>query len=151
MANAKETSGALRGSGLRSTAAGRGLLDVLSRLKKPTTAKALHQLVKSQGWDLATVHRLLMRFEKAGLVRATHLHGKSRWYERLEPGVHHHHLVCTRCQTPQRFAYCAVRKLEAAALRENGFQVLGHSVTLYGLCSACRTRGENHVARKGRS
>lgn len=140
-----ESSRHLQSHGLRSTRSGRTLLQALQR-RQPATAKTLHRAIASCGCDLATVHRLLTRFERAGLVRASHLHGKSRWYELVEKGTHYHHLVCTRCKRIQRLQYCAVETLEKSAFKENGFRVRAHSVELFGLCRECdgvRVHGRN--------
>ena len=128
----------LRRHGLRATRPGRLLLAALRRLKRPATAKDLHRALGERRVDRATVHRLLRRFERAGLVRTTHLHGLSQWYEPAESGAHYHHLVCTGCRRVERFSTCALGRLLAAARRESGFEVRSHSVTLFGRCARCR-------------
>ena len=127
----------LRFHGLRSTRSGRALLAVLSRLREPATAKRIHGAMRSSRCDLATAHRLLVRFERAGLLQATALRGKSRLYELAVEGSHHHHLVCLACRRIEPLPFCEIAKFQRVVRREKGFKVLSHSLELFGLCRAC--------------
>jgi len=132
-----EFSHPLRAHGLRSTESARCLLTLLKNLEGPATAKMIHDRLEGRGCDLATVHRLLGRLERAGLVQGSHLKGKSRWYELAEEGRHYHHMICRRCGNIDRFGYCAIATLSEKVRQESGFGVESHSVELFGLCRRC--------------
>ncbi len=88
---------------------------------------------------LSTVYRTLLALTDAGLLDAIGQHDGEATY-RLCSGHHHHHLVCTGCRRVDELAECDLSPIEARIGQERNFQVDGHSLTFYGLCSACRSR-----------
>ncbi len=72
---------------------------------------------------LATVYRHLARLEAGGEVVAVHLPQD--------------HFRCVRCATVLELGgACPVAMLEGATL-PGGLTVLGHELTLFGLCADC--------------
>ena len=87
----------------------------------------------------ASVYRSLTTLQEAGLVRASDLGGGERRFELVHPdGLHHHHLVCSRCGRMVPFSDEALEQAIHAVEDRLGAQVEAHEVTLHGLCADCR-------------
>ena len=52
--------------------------------------------------------------------------------------AHHHHLVCQACGRVDELGAKAVERQIAAAARDRGFQLIGHTVEIVGICPECR-------------
>jgi Fur family ferric uptake transcriptional regulator len=88
---------------------------------------------------LATIHRTLKHFEKAGIVHAIAFDGRSRWYElRDHTGRHHHHVFCTSCERIEDVPMCRIAAFTRYACRKWKFEIQSHSLELFGLCPKCR-------------
>jgi Fur family ferric uptake transcriptional regulator len=85
---------------------------------------------------LSTVYRTLVALTEAGLLDAIGRHDGEATY-RLCSAHHHHHLVCTNCRRVDELAECDLTPIEEHIGRERDFRVDGHSLTFFGLCSAC--------------
>lgn len=110
----------------------------LSAADGPLTAQELHERARAglPGLGLATVYRHLARLEAGGEVVAVHLPQDAVRYEPAGRG-HHHHFRCVRCATVLELGgACPVAMLEGATL-PGGLTVLGHELTLFGLCADC--------------
>lgn len=130
----------LRKAGLKVTTPRLKILALLENAKPHhLSAESIHQQLKDQGDDvgLATVYRVLIQFETAGLIRRHNFEGGFSVFE-IEQGHHHDHMVCERCGTVKEFVDEAIeaRQLEIAA--NAGFQITEHQHTIYGICAKCR-------------
>jgi len=55
------------------------------------------------------------------------------------PNDHHHHLVCVNCNSLQKVVIGNhLRRHERKIEKENGFEIINHSLEFYGLCQNCR-------------
>ncbi len=55
------------------------------------------------------------------------------------PTDHHHHLVCTNCNSIKKVVIGRhLQKQEKQLEKENGFTITGHSIEFYGICKNCR-------------
>ncbi len=55
------------------------------------------------------------------------------------PDDHHHHLVCVGCNSIQKVVIGNhLRQHERKIEKENGFEIINHSLEFYGLCRSCR-------------
>lgn len=114
------------------------LLDVLRADRSPKSADQLVALLRPQHPTLnrTTIYRELARFAAEDLVEEVLLASRARVYE-LVAG-HHHHAICTNCDTvahvdiPESLGH-AEQLLQA----EHGFMVRRHSLEFYGLCAPC--------------
>lgn len=91
---------------------------------------------------LATVYRVLTQFETAGLLVRRHLGNDLATYE-LENGEHHDHIVCVRCGKIEEFVDPEIENRQKAIAEKLGFELQGHSLSLYGLCAECRKKAES--------
>lgn len=88
-----------------------------------------------------TVYRDLSMMEQAGIVRRIMLSDRTQFFELTERG-HHHHLVCTECDTIQDIPLRDTPLLRQAKLVSDGlgFVITSHSLEFFGRCSACLRR-----------
>lgn len=104
------------------------------------SAEAVHQQLKERGEQvgLATVYRVLMQFETAGLVRRHQFDGGFSVYE-LDRGEHHDHLVCVRCGAVKEFCDKTIEHAQEEIAKTAGFQIKDHAHTIYGVCAKCQS------------
>jgi Fur family transcriptional regulator, ferric uptake regulator len=86
---------------------------------------------------IATVYRVLMQFETAGLVVRHNFEGGHAVYE-LDSGGHHDHIVCLDCGRVTEFIDETIEKKQRAIADRNGFELADHSLVLYGRCAQTR-------------
>ena len=85
---------------------------------------------------LATVYRVLMQFEQAGLLVRSNFDGGKAIYE-LDGGQHHDHFVCTACGKVEEFFDPEIEKRQQIIAKAKGWVVRDHTMALYGHCAAC--------------
>jgi Fur family ferric uptake transcriptional regulator len=95
-------------------------------------------LQKGEEIGLATVYRVLTKFEGAGLVCRHNFEGGQSMFELNRDG-HHDHLVCVACGRVVEFTEEAIEERQRAVARERGFSLEDHLLVIYGVCSDCRS------------
>lgn len=85
----------------------------------------------------ATVYRFLRDLAEAGIVTEIRMGGQPARYE-LKPSAHHDHLTCTQCGVIVEFHNAEIERLQELVACNNGFQLTGHMLELYGLCPKCQ-------------
>ena len=90
----------------------------------------------------ATVFRTLELLVGLGAVERLDLPNGEHSYVRCDSRVHHHHLVCTRCQRSVDLEGLGMTPLIAEAERRTGYKVDRHRVELFGLCPSCQAATE---------
>ena len=74
-------------------------------------------------------------------------------YEHRHLGVHHDHMICTKCGAILEFKDEAMEAVQAKVARAYGFYMLQHKMEIYGLCSKCMALREQlvplHKAKPG--
>jgi Fur family ferric uptake transcriptional regulator len=127
----------LKNSGLKATLPRIKILDVFQRTQqRHMTAEDVFKALLVDGADvgLATVYRVLMQFEQAGLlVRSNFESGKSVF--ELNEGQHHDHLVCLNCGRVEEFFDAQIEQRQRAIAQERGFDLQEHSLALYAACT----------------
>lgn len=130
----------LRDKGCKITAQRRAIIKSLLRLAKFPTAQEVLGDIRQDNPDvgLDTVYRNLNLLVIMGVVNQINLPGKDLKVFELAVGAHHHHLVCLGCGKANCLDYCPVDEqgLQTAAGAE--FQIVGHSLELYGYCRKCQ-------------
>ncbi len=58
-------------------------------------------------------------------------------YEHRHLGVHHDHMICTKCGNILEFRDEALETLQRRVAEVYGFHMLQHKMEIYGLCSQC--------------
>ena len=132
MSNADE----LKSSGLKATLPRIKILDVFQNTaQRHMTAEDVYKALLLEGADigLATVYRVLMQFEQAGILSRNHFESGKAVFE-LNEGKHHDHLVCLDCGKVEEFYDAEIEKRQNEVTRQRGFQLHGHSLALYADC-----------------
>jgi Fur family ferric uptake transcriptional regulator len=136
----------LRKLGLKVTAPRIKILKILEdRRVDHLKAEDVYKSLLESGDDigLATVYRVLTQFEAAGLVKRHNFEGGGAVFE-LDDGAHHDHIVCQECGHVEEFLDPMIESRQEAIAREHGFEILSHSMILYGRCikDGCANRGD---------
>ena len=86
----------------------------------------------------ATVYRSVEMLVNAGLLDRIEFADGTHRYRVCGGDEHHHHLTCTRCHCVVDVDVCIPSEQFAALSARTNFSIEGHSITLFGLCAACR-------------
>ena len=93
-------------------------------------------MLLAEGADvgLATVYRVLMQFEQAGILSRNHFETGKAVFE-LNEGKHHDHLVCLDCGRVEEFFDPEIEKRQKAVAHARGFELQDHALALYAACT----------------
>ena len=134
-----QTADNLQSSGLRLTTPRIKILQVIRDAKdRHLTVEDVYHTLHKDGSDigLATIYRVLGQFEQAGLLIRHHFDGAKAVYE-LNEGLHHDHIVCQSCGKVDEFHDDEIERIQQSIAQSRGFQLQGHTLALFGICSAC--------------
>ena len=126
----------LKSSGLKATLPRIKILEVFQNSsQRHMTAEDVFKVLLAEGADvgLATVYRVLMQFEQAGLLSRNHFETGKSVFE-LNEGKHHDHLVCMDCGRVEEFFDAEIEKRQKAVAQARGFELQEHSLSLYAAC-----------------
>jgi Fur family ferric uptake transcriptional regulator len=135
MAWAEQAIGRLNEAGFRSGAARRRVIELLDGESCALTALEIDRRLPSVG--RATVYRTLEQLEQLELVYRVDVGGETAAYERNDPGLHHHHMVCVHCDRLVPFSDPDLEKAIHAIAERTDFEVSAHDVLLRGVCPQC--------------
>ena len=130
----------LTSHGLRATAPRLSILNLISSHPGTFTAERICEQVPEVG--RATVYRTLRILQEAGAICKVVMPNGEMAYSVSEVdgghAQHHHHAVCTECDSVRPFS---VRSIERAinalgSLDELG-KVVGHRIEVYDICRKC--------------
>jgi Fur family ferric uptake transcriptional regulator len=133
MTNADE----LKSSGLKATLPRIKILEVFQKTTlRHMTAEDVFKALLADGSDigLATVYRVLMQFEQAGILSRSHFESGKSVFE-LNEGQHHDHLVCLTCGRVEEFYDAEIEQRQRAVASARGFELHDHALALYGACT----------------
>jgi Fur family ferric uptake transcriptional regulator len=126
-------------AGYRSGASRRRVVELLDSERCAITALEIDRRLDAVG--RASVYRTLEQLEQLHLVQRVQIGGEAMGYERLDPGQHHHHLVCEQCGRLAPFADRSLEQAIEAIAQKVEFDVATHDVVLRGSCSDCKPAG----------
>lgn len=118
------------------------VLEAFLKLEKHVTIKDIqNQLASDKSYlDEAFVQNsmdLLCRFGFATKIEFEH---KQTQYEHRHLGLHHDHMVCTKCGNILEFKDEAIERLQYKVADAYGFHMLQHKMEIYGICSNCKEK-----------
>lgn len=119
------------------------VLEVLEHEKDLASAQDIHGKLRQEEDKppgLTTVYRSLEALVSLGLVQAVDLGDGERRYELVNPGEHHHHVICELCRTSMHLDQCLVTDLEAAIRQKYGFEIRSHILEIFGVCEQCQKK-----------
>jgi Fur family ferric uptake transcriptional regulator len=129
----------LRAKGHKMTHARKAVVEVLLRSKAPVSAADVHALLQKQKVEASnvTVYRELAFLEVEGFLHSDKFKDGVKRYCQASVG-HHHHIVCTECNTVQDVQMeNDLDLIEKKIHKEKSFNVKSHALEFYGLCAQC--------------
>lgn len=127
----------LKSSGLKATLPRLRILELFQvSPQRHLSAEDVFRLLMTDGQDigLATVYRVLLQFEQAGLLKRSNFESGKSVFE-LDRGAHHDHLVCLQCGHVEEFFDPEIEKRQHRIARDHGFELQDHSLALYANCT----------------
>ena len=130
----------LRDKGCKITPQRRAVIGSLLKLAKFPTALKICNDIRQANPDvgLDTVYRNLNLLVDIGVVNQIHLAGKDTKVFELVQGEHHHHLICLGCGEANCLNYCPVNEQGLQKAAGSEYEIVGHSLELYGYCRKCK-------------
>jgi Fur family transcriptional regulator, ferric uptake regulator len=127
----------LKSSGLKATLPRIRILEIFQKTeRRHMTAEDVFKALLAEGSDigLATVYRVLMQFEQAGILARSHFESGKSVFE-LNEGQHHDHLVCLTCGRVEEFYDPEIEVRQRAVAQARGFALQDHALALYAVCA----------------
>ncbi len=120
------------------------ILGILHHSTEPISAEEIFAALKDEypTMALSTIYRNLERFAENGLVGRDVFHDGVVRYS-LAQEHHGHYIVCTQCSNKIKIDDCPLTCLEQNIERDTGYEIEGHTLTLYGKCPECLKRERN--------
>ena len=127
----------LKSSGLKATLPRIKVLEMFQKtMQRHMSAEDVYKMLLIEGADvgLATVYRVLMQFEQAGILSRNHFESGKAVFE-LNEGTHHDHLVCIDCGRVEEFFDAEIEKRQRSIAQARGFELQDHALALYANCT----------------
>jgi len=127
----------LKSSGLKATLPRIKILEVFQQsVERHLTAEDVYKTLLNEGSDiaLATVYRVLMQFEQAGILARSHFESGKSVFE-LNEGTHHDHLLCLTCGRVEEFFDPEIESRQREVAASRGFTLQEHALSLYAVCT----------------
>ncbi|MEK7636209.1 MAG: Fur family transcriptional regulator [Patescibacteria group bacterium] len=131
---------ALKNSGYRITPIRRALFEILITSKKPISVDGLIRSLAKKGMkpNKTTIYRELASLKTGGFIKEVQFKSDCRMYEITSLG-HHHHLVCTKCNTIEDVRMeNDMKQYEKKIYKKMAFKIFEHSLEFFGLCRKCQ-------------
>ncbi|MBU2631498.1 MAG: FeoA domain-containing protein [Proteobacteria bacterium] len=118
------------------------VLEAFLKLEHHVTIKDIMVQLRQDGVQLEegfvfNSMELLCRF---GFAIKVEFDIKETQYEHRHLGLHHDHMVCTKCGSILEFKDEAIEKQQLRVAEAYGFLMLQHKMEIYGICSKCMER-----------
>jgi len=125
--------------GQRLTAPRTAILAWIAQSSAPFTAEMLVAELADQrhASSRPTVYRTVDWLRNMGWIARVQSDGHEHTYARMLPG-HYHHAICTDCGTTLVVPGCEALQSLTSLLADEGFEVRGHILELFGVCRVCR-------------
>jgi Fur family transcriptional regulator, ferric uptake regulator len=130
----------LKSTGLKATLPRLKILEIFQKGEpRHMTAEDVFRILLQDRTDigLATVYRVLLQFEQAGILTRSSFDGGKAVYE-LNEGHHHDHLVCLDCGKVEEFFDEEIEKRQKAIAKAKGFVIADHALSLYANCTKAK-------------
>ena len=129
--------GDLKNTGLKATLPRITILELFQKSgQRHMSAEDVYRLMLKERADigLATIYRVLMQFEQAGLLTRSQFESGKAVYE-LNEGQHHDHFVCLDCGRVEEFFDEEIEQRQHSIARAKGFEIADHALSLYAHCT----------------
>jgi len=124
------------------------IMEILKQSAEPVSAEDIFACLKDECPNLAlsTIYRNLERFAADALVKKDVFNDGVVRYSLAEEH-HGHYLICTQCSNKIKIDECPLTCLEQGLARDTGYEIEGHTLTIYGKCPEC-IRHQQKQAKK---
>ncbi|MBW2655734.1 MAG: FeoA domain-containing protein [Deltaproteobacteria bacterium] len=131
------------------------VLEAFLKLEHHVIIKDIQAQLKADGISLdngfvLNSMELLCRF---GFASKIEFADKETQYEHRHLGLHHDHMICTKCGGILEFKDEAIEKQQLKVADAYGFLMLQHKMEIYGICAKCMERRTElvplHKAKQG--
>ncbi len=132
-----EKSHQLKDTGLKVTGPRQAILALFQNaVQRHMSAEDVYKLLVTDNnpIGLATVYRVLIQFEQAGILSRSNFENGKAVFE-LNEGKHHDHIVCLDCGRVEEFYDAAIETRQQQIAQARGFAIEDHSLSLYGHCT----------------
>lgn len=133
----------LRNKGLRQTRVRKSILEILEQKKSPIPLATLQECLRKMQIkpDRTTLYRELRTLEQQRILHVLHHRSGAIFYEIIMK--HHHHAICTQCDTIQEVELGNHLENIENKISKSGFHIESHELDFYGLCSECYSSTQN--------
>jgi len=132
------------------------ILDTFLETELHVSLSELFEMVRRKRPELddrAFLQETMAMFCQYGFAQRLDFDNQESRYEHLHLGMHHDHLICTKCGVIQEFKDDILEALQLKIAGSFNFHVLQHKTEIYGLCNRCLASREPtlplHLAANG--
>lgn len=105
----------------------------LKNANKPLNAEMIYENLINEDINLSTIYRAIEFLENNNLLLKFHFNNKS--YYIVNDETHSHYFICTNCLSTRKIS-CKMDNV-LSTLKDDGFTITNHEMTVYGLCNSC--------------
>ncbi len=115
------------------------ILEVFLGAESHVSYHQLMGLLGKNGYDFKPdfVKKTINLLYRYGFASKIEFKGRPTLYEHRHLGVHHDHLICTKCNKIVEFVNQQMENMQVDIAAQHGFHVLQHKMEIYGLCADC--------------
>jgi len=119
------------------------ILKELRDCEDEMSGQQLHRALQNSPskMGLTTVYRNLRTLQEKGVVRCRNLPTGEVLYSPVERDSHH--FTCVKCGNSLVLEYCPLTNIDLSLKQARNFQVLFHTLELFGLCQECSLRNQS--------
>lgn len=126
--------------GYKTTKQRKAIIQLLEEHITPLHAEEIFLKLKEKGINLSlsTVYRNLDMLQKQGLVVKAYMLNEDK--ARFGLASKKNYLVCQNCKKIVIIDNCPFEKFKEELIEVHGFDILGHSIEVYGICPECKEK-----------
>ena len=115
------------------------VIDTFLSTEEHVTLEEMMALLRERGYEYKPefVRQCMNRWVSHGFAQKKQFEGQPPRYEHRHLGVHHDHLICTKCGKIVEFRNDDMERLQEKIAALQGFHMLQHKMEIYGLCTEC--------------
>ena len=139
----------LKQTGLKATLPRLKIMEIFQQGKqRHMSAEDVYRVLIGENHDigLATVYRVLLQFEQAGILTRLHfdsgVNAGKAVYE-LADAQHHDHLICLDCGRVEEFFDEQIESRQHIVAKDKGFALVDHALSLYAHCQKVNCTHKN--------
>ena len=115
------------------------ILETFLQTEQHVTMSEFVKLVKKKDarYQADFINDTLKLLCKFGFAQKVQFEGGPVRYEHRHIGIHHDHMVCTKCRKIVEFKNDQIENIQSCIANSHGFHMLQHKLEIYGICSEC--------------